>query len=161
MEYEKVLCKLQDVVHREGHSGGVSPSGWQQLKKSPLPSEDVLTMLVHTHHGHLVLRQRSVGKELLCQRTGEMTSIPAPPLTQKLSLVTYKERGKSIQGCCKDRTMGNCSANHEVFYTSSHHEPKMKNVTDRRKLGSFSCSSRSPRDSKGKEREEKDSLLKK
>lgn len=159
MEYEKVLCKLQDVVHRKGHSGGVSPSRWQQLKKSPLSSEDVLTMLVHTHHGHLFLRQRSVGKELLCRRTRGMTSIPAPPLTQKLSLVTYKERGKSIQGCCKDRTMGNCSANHEVFYTSSHHEPKIKNVTDRRKLGSFSCSSITKR-LQGK-REEKDSSLKK
>lgn len=81
MEYEKVLCKLQDVVHRKGHSGGVSPARWQQLEKSPFSSEDVLTMHVHTHHGHLFLRQRSVGKELLCRRTGGMTSTPAPPLT--------------------------------------------------------------------------------
>lgn len=35
MEYEKVLCKLQDVVHRKGHSGGVPLPGGSSWKRAP------------------------------------------------------------------------------------------------------------------------------
>lgn len=96
-----------------------------------------------THpHVRVFLRQHSAVKEL-CRRTGGLPWA-LPPRKQQTVPGGPQNRDRTTcpaptQGCCKDKTIGKRSAHYKARYTSPTRRLKMKNGTDGRKLGLFSC----------------------